>query len=107
MSREITIRLIPRDDGGLRVCSDDAPGLILSGPEAATVMTCILPALDALKAWKTSDAFEECALLCENEAAECVGDIVPGDEIGRREANARAGALLTAAADIRALRHKL
>ena len=107
MSREITIRLIPRDDGGLRVCSDDAPGLILSGPEAATVMTCILPALDALKAWKTSDAFEECALLCENEAAACVGDIVPGDEIGRREANARAGALLTAAADIRALKHKM
>ena len=39
------------------------------------------------------------------EAEACLADIVPGDEIGRREANARAGALLTAVDDIRALKH--
>jgi hypothetical protein len=44
---------------------------------------------------------EECARLCDTEAEACLGDIVPGDEIGRREANARAGALLTVAHDIR------
>jgi hypothetical protein len=46
---------------------------------------------------------EKCAKLCEIEAEACINDIVPGDEIGAREAKARAGALLTAAADIRAL----
>jgi hypothetical protein len=48
-------------------------------------------------------ALEAVAKMVEVEAGACVGDIVPGDEIGRREANARAGALLTAALDIRAL----
>lgn len=50
-----------------------------------------------------NNGLEDAARLCECEADACVGDIVPGDDIGRREANARAGALLTAAADIRAL----
>lgn len=30
IEREITIKLSPREDGGLRVWSDDLPGLILS-----------------------------------------------------------------------------
>lgn len=30
VKREITIKLAPRDDGGLRVWSDDIPGLVLS-----------------------------------------------------------------------------
>lgn len=47
---------------------------------------------------------EKAANLCEIEAEACIRGIVPGDEIGRREANARADALLTAAADIRANR---
>jgi hypothetical protein len=47
----------------------------------------------------------EAAAICEREAGACIGDIVPGDEIGRLEANARAGALLTAAADIRGTPH--
>lgn len=41
----------------------------------------------------------------KHEADLCISDIVPGDEIGRREANARAGALITAAEDIRQGRH--
>lgn len=49
-------------------------------------------------------AIEMAAKSCETEADKCIGDIVEGDEIGRREANARAGALLTAARDIRALK---
>lgn len=49
------------------------------------------------------DAIRATIELCEKEASACLGDIVPNDEIGRREANARAGALLTAAEDIRAL----
>jgi hypothetical protein len=30
IDREITIKMAPREDGGLRVWSDDLPGLILS-----------------------------------------------------------------------------
>lgn len=30
IDREITIKIAPREDGGLRVWSDDLPGLILS-----------------------------------------------------------------------------
>ena len=30
IEKEITIRLAPREDGGLRAWSDDIPGLILS-----------------------------------------------------------------------------
>jgi len=52
-----------------------------------------------------NDILERSAKLCEKEAAACIGDIVPGDKIGRREANARAGALLTTAADLRAWQH--
>lgn len=50
-----------------------------------------------------NDAYENAAKLCEREADACMSDIVPGDEIGQRDAHARAGALLTAAGDIREL----
>ena len=53
-----------------------------------------------------NDVLECAASFLEKEAHACIGDIVPGDEIGRREANARAGALLTAATDLRAWQHK-
>ena len=45
MDREITIRLIPREDGGIRVCSDDIPGLILSGPDPIDAILDIWPAI--------------------------------------------------------------
>lgn len=49
--REITIRLIRREDDGLRIYSEDVPGLILSGPDPDEVMANVLPALQELKAW--------------------------------------------------------
>lgn len=49
------------------------------------------------------EALEAAAQTCELEAVAYAADIVPGDEIGEGEAHARAGALLTAAQDIRAL----
>lgn len=30
MERTITLRVMDREDGGLRICSDDLPGLVLS-----------------------------------------------------------------------------
>jgi hypothetical protein len=48
LPRAITVQLIPREDGGLRVSSVDVPGLILSGPDPARVMAQILPAARAI-----------------------------------------------------------
>ena len=48
IDREINIKLLPREDGGLRVCSDDVPGLILSGANQLDVLASIGPALEAL-----------------------------------------------------------
>jgi hypothetical protein len=48
IDREITIKLLPREDGGVRVCSDDVPGLILSGPDPLKVLADIGPALKIL-----------------------------------------------------------
>lgn len=47
--KEITIKLLPREDGGLRVCSDDEPGLILSGADPMKVMAGVWPALTILE----------------------------------------------------------
>lgn len=41
----VTLKLEPRPDGGLRVSSDDVPGLVLSHKHPAKVMADILPAL--------------------------------------------------------------
>lgn len=38
IDREITIKLAPREDGGLRVWSDDLPGLVLSAPNQRDAM---------------------------------------------------------------------
>lgn len=38
IDREITIHLEPREDGGLRIWSDDLPGLILSFRDQRTVL---------------------------------------------------------------------
>lgn len=45
---EITVRLIPREDGGLRICSDDVPGLILSSTDLDEIMLDLLPAAEDL-----------------------------------------------------------
>lgn len=38
IDREITIKLAPREDGGLRVWSDDLPGLVLSHSNQTMVL---------------------------------------------------------------------
>ncbi len=43
-----TIKIAAREDGGLRVWSDDFPGLVLSGPDQRKVLESIGPALIAL-----------------------------------------------------------
>lgn len=48
IKQTITIKLIPREDGGLRITSDDEYGLVLSGADPGKVMASVLPALDAL-----------------------------------------------------------
>lgn len=44
----VTVTLEDREDGGLRVYSDDLPGLILSGSDRNSVGTKIAPAIQAL-----------------------------------------------------------
>jgi hypothetical protein len=46
--REFTARFIPREDGGLRVCSDDLPGLILSSKDSAGIMRELLEIAEVL-----------------------------------------------------------
>lgn len=41
----VTITLHQRDDGGLRVTSDDLPGLLVSGSDPAAVMAAVYPAI--------------------------------------------------------------
>jgi hypothetical protein len=48
-------------------------------------------------------AIEAAARKVHVEAEACICDIVPRDEIGEREARARASALMTAVDDIRAM----
>lgn len=48
LPRAITVKLMPREDGGLRVCSDDVPGLILSSRDVDGVMLDIIPAATAI-----------------------------------------------------------
>ncbi len=48
----ITLKIERRpEDGGLRVCSDDVPGLILSGPDPNRVIADVMPALRGLGVW--------------------------------------------------------
>lgn len=44
----VTVTLEDRADGGLRVLSEDLPGLILSGPDKNKVCDSIAPAIKAL-----------------------------------------------------------
>lgn len=47
-ARVITLVIVPREDGGLRVSSPDVRGLILSGDVPSAVLRDVGPALDAL-----------------------------------------------------------
>ena len=49
-SIKIVIRLQRRPDGGLRVWSDDVPGLVLSHSDADRVMADIIPAVETIMA---------------------------------------------------------
>ena len=44
----VTVTMEDRGDGGLRVYSDDLPGLILSGADRTAVASKIAPAIQAL-----------------------------------------------------------
>ena len=48
----VVVTLEDRGDGGLRVSSQDLPGLILSGPEKHRVCDSIAPAIKALLEYK-------------------------------------------------------
>jgi len=48
----VTVTIEDREDGGLRVHSDDLPGLILSGSRKEEVVRKIVPAIQALFEFK-------------------------------------------------------
>jgi hypothetical protein len=52
MDKAIEITLLPRDDGGLRIYSTTHPGLILSGPDPAKVLSDVWPALTVLREYR-------------------------------------------------------
>lgn len=54
IEREIVIKLAPREDGGLRVWSDDIPGLILSSPSQEAALSNIGPAIIAVLSARAS-----------------------------------------------------
>ena len=49
---KITVYIADREDGGIRVWSDDLPGLILSGKNRVGVLADIGPAVKAIRAYK-------------------------------------------------------
>ena len=51
IGKRLTIKLEVREDGGLRVYSDELPGLILSGADPAKVMADVVPAWTVLANW--------------------------------------------------------
>lgn len=56
--RIVTVMLEEPPEGGMRVYSDELPGLILSGPNKAKIISAIEPAVRALLALK-GEAVEE------------------------------------------------
>lgn len=44
------VKIESRPDGGIRVSSDDMPGLILSGPNRKSILAAVAPAIEALLA---------------------------------------------------------
>lgn len=57
----VRVWLAERDDGGLRVWSDDEPGLILSGADPARVGADIWPAIKVLRAHRRHALYVEAA----------------------------------------------
>lgn len=54
----VNVTLEDRPDGGLRVSSENLPGLILSGPDRAAVVDCIIPAIEELFARRGRDVMQ-------------------------------------------------
>lgn len=52
----LTVTLLDREDGGLRVFSRDLPGLILSGPDRDAICNAIIPAMKAILTHKGIEA---------------------------------------------------
>lgn len=52
IDREMTIKIAPREDGGLRVWSDDLPGLILSHFDQEKVLVDMGNAIVALRSYR-------------------------------------------------------
>lgn len=48
MERTVTLRIIDREDGGLRIWSDDLPGLVLSHRDQSAVWRDLGPAIEVL-----------------------------------------------------------
>jgi uncharacterized protein YkvS len=57
IEQEICIKIAPRGDGGIRVWSDDVPGLILSGLDPLKVIADIGPALAGLSGFSAAKQF--------------------------------------------------
>jgi hypothetical protein len=55
MKRIINVTLADRQDGGVRIWSDDIPGLVLSGLNRAKVIADIEPAVRAILKHKGED----------------------------------------------------
>ena len=51
IGKRLTIKLEVREDGGLRVYSDELPGLVLSGADPAKVMADVVPAWTVIATW--------------------------------------------------------
>lgn len=51
IGKRLNVTLEIREDGGLRVRSDEMPGLILSGGDPAKVLADIIPAWTVLANW--------------------------------------------------------
>lgn len=52
IDHEITIKIAPRGDGGIRILSDDMPGLVLSGADPAKVMGDLWTAIKVISEYK-------------------------------------------------------
>ena len=72
----IKVQIIDREDGGVRVFSDDLPGLILSGEDNEVVVAAIVPAIEAIL---THMGFEGFSVHPSRKLAEIVDGDNPQD----------------------------
>jgi hypothetical protein len=56
IGKRLNVTLEIREDGGLRVRSDELRGLILSGSDPAKVLADIIPAWTVLANWPTASS---------------------------------------------------